>query len=416
LFIFKGKLWTSILNENCGQSVCKKSGKKANWQQCPKAATEESIEEVTKKENEILKEGFEKKIEEVTKMQKVMENQLSKILEKICQDCGEEPVRMTPSGEEPTATTATVLGTEVKQGATKMKVLYTADGSGIIDQVLLKLEGDNALNCIFGIEFGLGGVVTTLENIECTHMTGITDIFSDKDDFAYTLEYENNIEFLMLEQIIHCFGTNSMGKLRCKGYLGQPNTVYVQNSFVNITEQDECQEMCNKTPDCTFWTFSAMKGHHHNPTRVKRNHQGPSECGIRNYYAPRKITIKRPVYDSETGETKYVIDKHQRCGRKNNSTVFVGKVFVQFVIKTPTPAACAKKATLPAPADFPFKSWNFWTFSFADNRCVLANYSPSRSIQVLPIGQGKPVGIISGIAGKDLLAEWDSVTVYPFLG
>ena len=78
--------------------------------------------------------------------------------------------------------------------------------------------------------------------------------------------------------------------------LGQPNTVYVQNSFVNITEQDKCQEMCNKTPDCTFWTFSAMKGHdddydndhsddnddhHHNPTRVKRNHQGPSECGIR---------------------------------------------------------------------------------------------------------------------------------------
>ena len=130
-----------------------------------------------------------------------------------------------------------LIETEVKKGATKMKVLYKADGSGIIDQVLLKLEGDNALNCIFGIEFGLGGGVTTLENIECTHMTGITgktniftnvnlilmfaDIFSDKDDFAYTLEYENNIEFLMLEQIIHYFGTNSMGKLQCKGYLGK---------------------------------------------------------------------------------------------------------------------------------------------------------------------------------------------------
>ena len=61
-----------------------KSYNKANWQQCPKAATEAKIEEVIKKENEIL----DKKIEEVTKMQKVMESKLSKILQKVDQGCG----------------------------------------------------------------------------------------------------------------------------------------------------------------------------------------------------------------------------------------------------------------------------------------------------------------------------------------
>merc|ERR1712013_576197 len=55
-----GKLWSSILNKNCGQSVCKKSGGKASWTQCPKAATEAKIEE----ENENLKKIIEKKIEE----------------------------------------------------------------------------------------------------------------------------------------------------------------------------------------------------------------------------------------------------------------------------------------------------------------------------------------------------------------
>ena len=41
------------------------------------------IEEVTK-----MQKVMENKIEGVTKMQEVMENQLRKILEKICQDCG----------------------------------------------------------------------------------------------------------------------------------------------------------------------------------------------------------------------------------------------------------------------------------------------------------------------------------------
>ena len=112
---------SSILDKNCGQSVCRKTGNKAAWKECPKPATEtkmievirkenenvrevikkenknltevikkenENLKEVVKKENENLKEVIEEKIEEVTKLQDVMENQLRKILEKISQDCG----------------------------------------------------------------------------------------------------------------------------------------------------------------------------------------------------------------------------------------------------------------------------------------------------------------------------------------
>jgi len=129
-----GKLWSSILNKNCGQSVCKKSGNKASWTECEKAATEAKMEEVIKNENKNLNtkikevtkmqkvmenkiEGvtkmqkvMENKIEGVTKMQEVMENQLRKILEKICQDCGEVPGPTTTTTESP------VLGVIVSGG------------------------------------------------------------------------------------------------------------------------------------------------------------------------------------------------------------------------------------------------------------------------------------------------------------
>jgi len=109
-----GKLWSSIFDKNCGQSVCQKTGKKASWRQCPKAATEAKIEEVIKKENEILKEVIEnqakvldEKIEKVTKMQEVMENRLMEIKENLFQNCGEEPVEMTTSEEGPIEITTT---------------------------------------------------------------------------------------------------------------------------------------------------------------------------------------------------------------------------------------------------------------------------------------------------------------------
>jgi len=115
-----GKLWSSILNKNCGQSVCKKSGNKASWTECAKAATEAKMEEVIRNEHKNLKTKIEEvtkmqkvmenKIEGVTKMQEVMENQLRKILEKICQDCGEVPGPTTTTTESP------VLGVIVSGG------------------------------------------------------------------------------------------------------------------------------------------------------------------------------------------------------------------------------------------------------------------------------------------------------------
>ena len=75
--------------------MCKKTGSKAAWKECPRAATEAKMEEVIQNENKILKRKIENvqkvmenKIEGVTEMQDVMENQLRKILEKIYQDCG----------------------------------------------------------------------------------------------------------------------------------------------------------------------------------------------------------------------------------------------------------------------------------------------------------------------------------------
>ena len=116
-----------------------------------------------------------------------------------------------------------------------MKVVRASE-SGIIDHVLFKLEGNNALNCTYGINFGLDGDVTKMENVECKNISGISgmmniitnvnsilifvDLFSDNDVFANTLVYKNNIEFLMPEQIVHCIGSTSMGNLHCKAFLG----------------------------------------------------------------------------------------------------------------------------------------------------------------------------------------------------
>merc|ERR1712098_896873 len=41
-----GKLWSSILNDDCGQSVCRKIGKKARWTKCQNAVTEENLEKI----------------------------------------------------------------------------------------------------------------------------------------------------------------------------------------------------------------------------------------------------------------------------------------------------------------------------------------------------------------------------------
>jgi len=57
----KGKLWSSQLDKDCGQSVCKLKDKKGVWEQCPRPATLEQLLDV---EEKIL--NAVKKVEEKT--------------------------------------------------------------------------------------------------------------------------------------------------------------------------------------------------------------------------------------------------------------------------------------------------------------------------------------------------------------
>jgi len=96
----KGKLWDSILNGECGQSVCKRNGKKASWQKCPRPATEEKIDklnETMKIDNEAIMAAF-KKLEELVK------TEARRVEEKVDNVCG-IPATTTvfPTTKEPIA-------------------------------------------------------------------------------------------------------------------------------------------------------------------------------------------------------------------------------------------------------------------------------------------------------------------------
>merc|ERR1711874_59441 len=67
-----GKLWSTVLDKHCGQSVCEKNGRKAAWKRCPRPASEENInnrldrlEKLVKEETKEVVEKIEKKIEDV---------------------------------------------------------------------------------------------------------------------------------------------------------------------------------------------------------------------------------------------------------------------------------------------------------------------------------------------------------------
>jgi len=168
-----GNLWSSILNKDCRQSVCMKTGSKATWKQCPKAATEEVIKKETKNLKEVI-ENQTKKLDEIKEfnenqtktlddiqevdenqtkklydiqevnenqtkklddMQEVIENQtkkldkiqevMGKIMEKIGHNCGEEHVTKTTT--EMTASTSTT---------TNERTTTSTTGSSIQDDIL----------------------------------------------------------------------------------------------------------------------------------------------------------------------------------------------------------------------------------------------------------------------------------------
>ena len=62
----QGKLWSTLLDKDCGQSVCTKKGNKGVWEQCPRPATQDKLEE----------------------MERTMLSALAKLEEKIEEQCG----------------------------------------------------------------------------------------------------------------------------------------------------------------------------------------------------------------------------------------------------------------------------------------------------------------------------------------
>ena len=52
-----------------------------------------------------------------------------------------------------------------------MKMSVRSDGSDITDWVAFKLDGDYVLNCTIGINIGLGGNVTRMDNVACQNTT-----------------------------------------------------------------------------------------------------------------------------------------------------------------------------------------------------------------------------------------------------
>jgi len=309
---------------------------------------------------------------------------------------------------------------ERKVGTTSVKIFDREDG--VTDWVAFDLGGNNVLNCTIGIPFGSsGGNVTMLENVKCSNISDVTDLFPSTrqgGDFAHTAEYENNLEFHLPEFTIACtICTINVKGCGCSAYIGQVNVLYVQESFVDIKDQTECKKNCSNTANCTFWSFSATEHYedhedhdHHNGRddnddldhhiRIKRNHQNISQCGIRTYQAEKCIIIKRPEIKSlNLADIEYVNDTRQRCGRPNKTApVYKAQVFVQEAFRPSSPKSCSQAAH-----EDPIR-WKFWTWSAADGTCVLANYKPDTKIQ-LPIF---PLlfGVISGMSDPDLLASF----------
>jgi len=77
----KGKLWSTLLDKDCGQSVCRKKGKKGVWEQCPRPATQDKLEEM---ERTILS-ATQDNLQE---MERTMLSVLAKLEEKIEEQCG----------------------------------------------------------------------------------------------------------------------------------------------------------------------------------------------------------------------------------------------------------------------------------------------------------------------------------------
>jgi len=121
----KGKLWSSILDGDCGQSVCRRSGKhKASWEKCPRVATEEKldqIDEYRKIDNNVTMAAFKNqnmKLEKLealfVKLEEIVKNETSKVVEKVEEVCNiPKPTRTKPPTTITTTTTTTKTTTTI---------------------------------------------------------------------------------------------------------------------------------------------------------------------------------------------------------------------------------------------------------------------------------------------------------------
>merc|ERR1712179_485295 len=68
-----GLLGSSMMDQNCGQAVCKKTGKKAEWESCPRPATQDRIEKLEEKLEETMKSDKEMIMDAMKRLEQKME-------------------------------------------------------------------------------------------------------------------------------------------------------------------------------------------------------------------------------------------------------------------------------------------------------------------------------------------------------
>lgn len=94
----KGKVWESILNGDCGQSVCKKVGKNlARWEKCPRPATEEMVDKLNKTmsmDNKAIMAAF-------LMLGELLKTEMKRVEEKVEAVCG-VPTTVWPTTEDQT--------------------------------------------------------------------------------------------------------------------------------------------------------------------------------------------------------------------------------------------------------------------------------------------------------------------------
>jgi len=97
----KGKLWSSVMDEECGVSVCKRKGQQsAEWKACPRAATEERLDilaETMKTDTEAVLDVLKSQTEKLQQIDELVRMETNKVEEKVEDVCGCQQTQTTQS-------------------------------------------------------------------------------------------------------------------------------------------------------------------------------------------------------------------------------------------------------------------------------------------------------------------------------